>query len=140
MNKTYDSVCLELNELTQTKKLYDSLAGFGVAKKNVHHARFYAIDSNYSMGEYTHYSCNGKEFHEVDCTHNYSKNCQWKAKYGHIYVEFTKKDLNTFVLLCKSLEDKDGYITDSQKVRDFIHSHINVQKSIYNMNLKPSWA
>lgn len=99
--ETYKDVVSELERLTAIKEEYDALISCGIPQAKAHcfDIPYLYVDSGFSMGEEIVIRCNKHEILKRDFTKDYAKSCKWKAKHGYIVVDFTKKDLRTYIEL-----------------------------------------
>ena len=98
----YSRVVSQIEELSALKENYEALISAGIPKTKVHYFEIpYSVNSGYSMGEVVIVRCNGKEIVRYDRTQEYSKSCKWYAKHGCVVLNFTKKSLKEYTLLCE---------------------------------------
>lgn len=97
----YSRVVSQIEELSALKENYDALISAGIPKTKVHHFEIpYSVNSGYSMGEVVIVRCNGKDVVRYDRTQEYAKSCKWRANHGRVVLNFTKKSLKEYTLLC----------------------------------------
>lgn len=100
--KEYSRITAELEELSALKENYDALISAGIPKTKVHFFEIpYSVNSGYTMGEVVIVRCNGKDVVRYDHTQEYAKSCKWRANHGRVVLNFTKKLLKEYVILCE---------------------------------------
>lgn len=111
------------------------------------------FNSYRSMGEYKYLKLNGVIFTSNHVLNDYAKSCKWKAKYGEIIINLTKKELIEIENIegLWTIKNEDGsakwLITPSTKYNTgpiwedgFLfkttHSIISLDQAIYNQKRK----
>lgn len=138
MGKSYESVVEEIAQLFATKSVYDKLIECGIAKKDVHFYVTPDITSGYSMGEEIVVKCNDVAIESVDNTQQYAKSCTWRPKHGYILLNFTKKDLKTYVALCKERAtcSREKLFTKSEELKALCVKSMVKELCVMNKNNK----
>lgn len=136
--KTYNQYQNELNKAQAKMNLLDKLVDNGITKKSSGFFMRINVDSGYSMGENTYLMVGGLPLDAVDTTKEYAKSCKWRENHGKVVINFTKKDLKTYVAMCEEMDKLRMYgkkmesMHKETEIKNWVESKINMDLSVFS--------